>query len=155
MEIYIGSYIIIPREKITRDVYYYVCPTDEKHHKTSYENAKFCSTCGKEIVKKTMPEERYVNNQKIEEINDSKIRIPMYFSMSNVMYDCWVAHSFDNGQVYFDESGHDGCYIERTQIAMEDLINAEKAFVEEHKTFIKFLDDNEIKYTVETGVLIN
>lgn len=155
MEIYIGSYIIIPRETTTKDVCYYVCPTDEKHHKTSYENAKFCSTCGKEIVKKTTQEERYVNNQKIETINDPKIRIPMYFSMSNVMYDCWAAYSHDDGQLYFDETSCEGCYIKRTQITMEDLMNAEKAFVEEYKTFIKFLDDNEIKYTVETGVLIN
>ena len=40
MEIYVGTYLVIPREKKNKEVFYYVCPTDVTHHKTSYENAK-------------------------------------------------------------------------------------------------------------------
>ena len=155
MEIYIGSYIIIPRETTTKDVCYYVCPADEKHHKKSYESAKFCSTCGKEIVKKIVQEERYVENEKISTIDDSNIRVPIYFSTGSIKHEYWVAYSSDNGHIYFDEASEDYYYITPARIGMDDLMNAKKAFVEEYKTFIKFLDDNEIKYTVETGVLIN
>ena len=155
MEIYVGSYIAIQREWATREIYFYSCPTDISHHNTSYENAKFCSVCGAKIVERAATEERYVENEKITTINNPKIRIPMYFPTSNVEHDYWVAYSSDDGCIYFDEASGDSCYIERTQIGMEDLMNSEKAFVEEYKTFIKFLDDNEIKYTIETGVLIN
>lgn len=155
MEIYVGAYLAIPRERKNKEVFYYVCPTDVTHHNTSYENAKFCSTCGKKIEKRTEIVDGFVENQKIALINDTKIRVPMYFSTNSDTHDYWVAYRTDDGQVYFNEASDDDWYIPKAQITMEELVKSRQFFFDEYQTFIEFLNDNQIKYTLEVGVLIN
>lgn len=157
IQIYAGSYLKVKRKEMLVDRTFFVCEHNPEHYKTTYNNplTKFCHQCAGKIIQVV---EELNDSGRVDAIIQSAQKSPKLHRFDGKMADgklylYYIARD-KNLQVYDQTFYECDESIDGFVASWEQILATEDEFMSAFYDVMCELDDMNIEYSVDCGILV-